>query len=68
MYEKSCRRKVGWLGRGWPRQIASATWAQADLEEGAVRLEPGTTKNCEGRLIFYAISEVAWNKAGAEMS
>jgi integrase len=40
---------TGWR---WRSEIASITWSQVDLEEGTVRLEPGTTKNREGRLIF----------------
>lgn len=39
---------VGWrLG-----EIVALRWGQVDLTRGEVRLEPGTTKNGEGRTIF----------------
>jgi integrase len=36
---------------GWrvPSEVLPLRWGQVDLEAGAVRLEPGTTKNREGR-------------------
>ena len=36
---------------GWrvPSEILTLRWAQVDLDAGTVRLEPGTTKNREGR-------------------
>lgn len=36
---------------GWriPSEVLPLTWAQVDLQAGVVRLEPGTTKNREGR-------------------
>jgi integrase len=38
---------------GWRKgEILTLTWRQVDFETGAVRLEPGTTKNREGRTIF----------------
>ncbi len=38
---------------GWRQQeILTLTWNQVDLHAGTVRLEPGTTKNREGRTIF----------------
>jgi integrase len=38
---------------GWRKgEILRLTWAQVDLMEGSVRLEPNTTKNKGGRLIF----------------
>jgi integrase len=33
-------------------EILHLTWGQVDLEAGTVRLEPGTTKNREGRTLF----------------
>jgi integrase len=38
---------------GWRRsEIFSLQWSQVDLEEGIVRLEPGDTKNSEGRTLY----------------
>lgn len=38
---------------GWrKREILSLRWLQVDLARGEVRLEPGTTKNDEGRTVF----------------
>jgi integrase len=38
---------------GWRKEeVLCLTWAQIDLEQGTARLEPGTTKNREGRLIY----------------
>lgn len=38
---------------GWRKdEILTLTWRQVDFEAGTVRLEPGTTKNREGRTIF----------------
>jgi integrase len=36
---------------GWriPSEVLQLRWAQVDLDVGVVRLEPGTTKNREGR-------------------
>lgn len=37
---------------GWrKREVLDLTWAQVDLQRGVVRLEPGTTKNREGRTL-----------------
>jgi integrase len=33
-------------------EILNLMWGQVDLEAGTVRLEPGTTKNREGRTVF----------------
>ncbi len=40
---------------GWrvTSEILPLTWSQVDRREGTVRLEPGTTKNQEGRLFPY---------------
>jgi integrase len=38
---------------GWRRgEVLGLTWAQVDREAGIVRLEPGTTKNDQGRTIY----------------
>lgn len=43
---------------GWRRsEIASLTWAQVDREQGVVRLEPGETKNEDGRT-YYMDEEI----------
>ena len=40
---------------GWRiGEVKSLTWAQIDLKAGTVRLEPGTTKNREGRTFPFA--------------
>jgi len=41
-------------GTGWriKSEILPLTWRQVDLEAGTVRLEVGTTKNKEGRLLY----------------
>ena len=33
-------------------EVLRLTWLQVDLEAGTVRLEVGTTKNKDGRLIY----------------
>ena len=45
---------------GWrTREILTLTWAQVDMDAGIIRLEPGTTKNNEGREIpFRALPEL----------
>jgi len=37
---------TGWRSRS---EVFPLTWAQVDWADGFVRLEPGTTKNREGR-------------------
>src|SRR5207247_10603811 len=40
---------------GWRKgEILRLQWQQVDLDAGTVRLEPGTTKNDEGRLFLFA--------------
>jgi integrase len=41
---------------GWRiGEMLSLQWRQADFEEGIVRLEPGTTKDKEGRTFAFAV-------------
>lgn len=40
--------KIGWR----VSEIEGLTWAQVDLANGIVRLEPGETKNDEARTIY----------------
>ena len=40
--------KTGWR----ESEIADLTWSRVDLEAGIVRLDPGTTKNDEGRTVY----------------
>jgi len=41
---------------GWrvPSEVLTLEWRQVDRQAGTVRLDPGTTKNKEGRLFPYA--------------
>jgi integrase len=40
---------------GWRlREVITLEWRQVDLIEGSVRLDPGATKNGEGRLAYCA--------------
>jgi len=40
--------KTGWR----VSEISNLTWGQVDLEQGIVKLEPGETKNDEGRTVY----------------
>ena len=42
--------EMGWRCRG---EVRPLTWAQVDWDRGLVRLEPGTTKNNDGRLFPF---------------
>ena len=43
-----------------PSEVLTLQWRQVDLEAGIVRLDPGTTKNREGRVFpFNALPELA---------
>ncbi len=40
---------------GWRlREIITMQWRQVDLQAGTARLDPGTTKNREGRLVYLS--------------
>jgi len=40
---------------GWRlREIITLEWRQVDLTEGSVRLDPGTTKNRDGRVVYLS--------------
>jgi integrase len=45
--------QVGWRTRS---EIFPLTWQQVDLDTGTVRLEVGTTKNKDGRLVYLPAS------------
>ena len=48
---------TGWRGRS---EVLPLTWRQVDLDRGVVRLEPGSTKNDEGRVFpFTALPTLA---------
>jgi integrase len=55
---------------GWRKgEILGLRWEQVDLARGEVRLEPGTTKNGEGRTIFLdgelrEVLEHQWENSG----
>lgn len=55
---------------GWRihSEVLRLTWDQVDLVTGSVRLDPGTTKNRRGRVIFltprlWRILETKWDQA-----
>jgi len=51
-------RPVLWFGflTGWRKgEVLSLQWNQVDLQAGEIRLDPGTTKNDEGRTIPYGV-------------
>ncbi len=53
---------------GWRlREIITLEWRQVDLGEGSVRLDPGTTKNRDGRIVYLspALLEVLRTQATA---
>jgi integrase len=59
-----------WTGWRIRSEVLTLRWSQVDLRAGTVRLEPGTTKNKEGRTFpFDAVPELAtvirqqWRKA-----
>jgi integrase len=41
-----------WTGWRVQSEILTLTWQQVDLDSGTVRLQPGTTKNGDGRFIY----------------
>jgi integrase len=51
---------------GWriPSEVLKLRWAQVDFTAGTVRLEPGTTKNDEGRVYFPLLGnyEHSWRR------
>jgi integrase len=54
---------------GWRclSEVLPLTWDRVDLAEGAVRLDPGTTKNKDGRLVYLpaevrAVLESQWRE------
>lgn len=55
---------TGWRIRS---EVLSLTWQQVDFDSGTVRLDPGTTKNKEGRVIYMtrelrALLENQWQE------
>jgi len=49
---------------GWrKREIVSLTWDKVDLKQGTVRLDPGETKNNEGRTLY--MNEELWREMKA---
>jgi integrase len=54
MSTPTCVAFTGWRINS---EVLSLQWRQVDLKAGEVRLDPGTTKNLEGR-VFYLTSEL----------
>ena len=57
--------KTGWRHS----EIATLTWRQVELERGMVTLDPGSTKNQEGRTVYLdtelkAVLQQHWNRRG----
>ena len=55
---------------GWRKsELLNLEWRQVDLEAGTVRLDPGTTKNRQGRLVYLPPEALetlrAWREATA---
>ena len=56
---------------GWRKtEIQTLTWGQVDLDQGIVRLEPGDTKNDEGRTVYLddelkEVFKTQWEKRKA---
>lgn len=50
-----------WTGM-WAGEIVMLRWEQINLERGLLRLEPGTTKNNQGRLVplVKEVIEALW--------
>ncbi len=45
-----------WYLTGWRKsEVLGLTWANVDFQTGEVRLEPGTTKNDEGRTFPFSV-------------
>jgi integrase len=58
-----------WIG--WRKgELLSLEWRQVNLDTGEVRLDPGTTKNGDGRVVFLppvALEEIrSWRRVTAE--
>ena len=52
---------------GWRRdEVLHMEWRRVDLEQGSVRLDPGTTKNREGRVAYLSAPLLEQLRAHAE--
>jgi integrase len=52
---------------GWRlRELLTLQWRQVDLQVGSVRLDPGSTKNREGRVAYLSLGLLAVLRAQAE--